>query len=100
MYITTQSVYSLYIENFISSASKINDGDLCLMTQWREIKRLADYFWKCWIKKYLHCLINHSKWQKDNEYKTLAKVVVIVDSLSGLKESDKIKHTKRDNVSD
>jgi len=56
-----------------------DDKDLCLRRQWRTAQRLADHFWRRWLKEYVPSLIRRSKWQDPVDPLKIDDVVVLAD---------------------
>ena len=56
-----------------------NEDDLRLRKQWRVAQRLADHFWKRWMKEYLPTLTRRTKWFKPSRPVQIDDVVIICD---------------------
>jgi Family of unknown function (DUF5641) len=56
-----------------------NDDDLTLRRQWRIAQRLADHFWKRWIKEYIPTLVKRDKWHGSEEAFKVGDLVFIAD---------------------
>ena len=56
-----------------------NEDDLRLRKQWRVAQRLADHFWKRWMKEYLPTLTRRTKWLKPSRPVQIDDVVIICD---------------------
>ena len=55
------------------------DSDLYLKKLWRQSQRLADCFWKRWVKEYLPTLTRRTKWTKSSEPVKVGDLVLIAD---------------------
>src|SRR5207253_2016305 len=55
------------------------DTDLCLRKQWRIAQRLADLFWKRWVREYLPTLTRRTKWFRQVEPIKVNYLVYIAD---------------------
>ena len=56
-----------------------NEDDLRLRKQWRVAQRLADHFWKRWMKEYLPTLTRRTKWLQPSRPVQIDDVVIICD---------------------
>ena len=67
----------------ITSASPtpgtFDDVDLLLRKQWKISQRLADLFWKRWVKEFLPTLVKRSKWHATSEPVKVGDLVIIVE---------------------
>lgn len=64
----------------VAPMGKFDDSDLILRKQWRASQRLADVFWKQWVKLYLSSLTLRSKWHTQGRKLSVGDVVLIADS--------------------
>ena len=55
------------------------DDDLRLRKQWRAAQRLADLFWKRWIREYLPTLTRRTKWNEHTQPLKIDDSVIVVD---------------------
>jgi hypothetical protein len=62
-----------------STPGIFDDGDLTSRKQWRRGQRLADLFWKRWIKEFLPTLTRRTKWFQKNKNLEVGDVVLIAD---------------------
>ena len=56
-----------------------NDGSKCLRKRWQQAQRLADLFWKRWVREYLPTLAKRAKWRQEASNVKQGDVVIIVD---------------------
>ncbi|XP_047991945.1 uncharacterized protein LOC125230728 [Leguminivora glycinivorella] len=56
-----------------------DDSDLALRKQWRIAQRLADMYWKRWMKEFLPLLIPRKKWQQEQKSLSVGDLVLVVD---------------------
>lgn len=62
------------------SFGKYDDSDLCLRKRWRVAQRLADMYWRRWIKEYLPTLLPRQKWNTEAEPLQVGDYVIISES--------------------
>ena len=55
------------------------ETDLVLRKLWRQSQRLADMFWKRWVKEYLPTLTRRTKWFSSNRALKEGDLVLIAD---------------------
>lgn len=58
---------------------EFNDSDLFLRKQWRKAQRLADLFWRRWVKEVLPQLIPRKKWNEEQKPLQVGDLVLVVD---------------------
>jgi hypothetical protein len=63
----------------VAAVGAFNDTDLILRKQWRISQRLADHFWKRWLKEYVATLITRSRWHQPASPLAVGDVVVLAD---------------------
>lgn len=56
-----------------------DNSDMFLKKQWRTSQRLADLFWKRWIREVLPQMLPRQKWQQDPRPLQVGDLVLIVD---------------------
>lgn len=56
-----------------------DDSDLFLRKQWRKAQRLADMYWRRWLKEYLPQLLPRSKWQQESRPLRVGDLVLVAD---------------------
>lgn len=56
-----------------------DDEDLCLRKQWRKAQRLADMFWRRWVKEVLPEMLPRKKWTQEQPSLQTGDCVLIVD---------------------
>ncbi|XP_063635689.1 uncharacterized protein LOC134806062 [Cydia splendana] len=56
-----------------------NDSEFFLRKQWRIAQRLADMFWKRWVKEVLPEMIPRTKWNQEVRPLQVGDIVLIVD---------------------
>ncbi|XP_063622782.1 uncharacterized protein LOC134794883 [Cydia splendana] len=56
-----------------------DDSDLALRKQWRIAQRLADMYWKRWMKEFLPLLLPRKKWQQEQKPLGVGDLVLVVD---------------------
>ncbi|XP_063377497.1 uncharacterized protein LOC134664680 [Cydia fagiglandana] len=56
-----------------------DDSDLALRKQWRIAQRLADMYWKRWMKEFLPLLLPRKKWQQEQKPVSVGDLVLVVD---------------------
>ena len=61
------------------SPGAFTDDDLRLRKQWRAAQRLADLFWKRWIREYLPTLTRRTKWNEHTQPLKIDDCVIVVD---------------------
>lgn len=54
-------------------------GDLYSRTRWRQVRYIADFFWKRWVREYLPLMKERSKWNNPRRKFTPGNLVVIMD---------------------
>ncbi len=59
--------------------AKVEDSNMCTRKQWMAVQRMADSFWKRWVKEYLPTLTRRTKWAKGTTPVKKNDVVIIVD---------------------
>jgi Family of unknown function (DUF5641) len=62
-----------------SPIGEFADDDFFLPKQWRISQRLADLFWKRWIREYLPSLTRRDKWHQEMKPVKIDDLVLIVD---------------------
>ncbi|XP_061726521.1 uncharacterized protein LOC133532048 [Cydia pomonella] len=60
-------------------AGEFDDSDLYLRKKWRTAQRLADMYWRRWLKEFLPLLLPRKKWQQDQRPLREGDLVLIVD---------------------
>lgn len=56
-----------------------DDSDLYLRKQWRLTQRLADMFWRRWVREVLPTMLPRQKWNRDTEPLRVGDLVLIAD---------------------
>ncbi|XP_059053111.1 uncharacterized protein LOC131847549 [Achroia grisella] len=75
----TPNHFMLGSSSNLPTVGVFNDSDLYLRKQWRKAQRLADMFWKRWVREVLPDLIPRRKWQYDQTPIQVGDFVLIVD---------------------
>ncbi|XP_073950071.1 uncharacterized protein [Choristoneura fumiferana] len=60
-------------------AGMFNDSDLSLRKRWRTAQRLADMYWKRWLKEFLPQLLPRKRWQQEQRSLRPGDLVLVVD---------------------
>lgn len=73
------------------------NSDFCLRKQWRISQRLADMYWRRWVKEILPELLPCPKWQQEKRNLQVGDLVLVVDpdSPRGLWISRRNVHRRR-----
>lgn len=75
----TPSHFLLGSPSGLSSQGMFDDSDLYLKKQWRTSQRLADMYWKRWVREVLPEMVPRKKWQNEEKPLKEGDLVFIVD---------------------
>lgn len=75
----TPNHFLLGTSSNLPTAGEFDDSDLCLRKKWRTAQRLADMYWRRWIKEFLPLLLPRRKWQQEQRPLREGDLVLIVD---------------------
>ncbi|XP_073949057.1 uncharacterized protein [Choristoneura fumiferana] len=63
----------------LPTLGSFDDSDLFLRKQWRKAQRLADMYWRRWVREYLPQLLPRSKWQRERRGLRVGDLVLVAD---------------------
>lgn len=75
----TPNHFLLGTSSSLPTPGRFDDSDLQLRKQWRTSQRLADMFWKRWVKEILPDLVPRRKWNQEQHPLKVGDLVLIVD---------------------
>ena len=73
-----------YVNDFVTAKARAQwtfnpPADCCITRRWRQVKCLANVFWRRWIREYLPSLQERQKWIKKRRNLEIGDIVLILD---------------------